>query len=159
MLSSAFRRTIVSVRTISTGRNVIRQPQPSTARAFSAFGPRFGELSNNFFGSGAKPGTVADDIEHATGIERAELLAKLEGRDLYDLSALKITAFGTKKDPVMVQSEDPKRYVGCTGFPVDSHETTWLTVDKNHEFDRCPECGQVFKLNFTGSENESHGHH
>jgi hypothetical protein len=42
MLSSAFRRTIVSVRTISISRNVIRQPQPSAARAFSVLGPRFG---------------------------------------------------------------------------------------------------------------------
>jgi cytochrome c oxidase subunit 5b len=159
MLSSAFRRTIASVRTISTGRNVIRQPQPSTARAFSVLGPRFGDLSNSFFGTGAKPGTIADDLEHATGIERAELLAKLEGKELFELGPLTITAFGTKKDPVMVKSVATTRLVGCTGFPIESHETVWLLVDKNHEFDRCPECGQVFKLNFTGSENEGHGHH
>jgi hypothetical protein len=72
-------------------------------------------LSSNFFGPGAKPGTVPEDLDHATGIERAELLAKLEGKELFDLSPLKITAFGTKSEPVMVKSEDPIRYVGCTG--------------------------------------------
>jgi len=158
MLSSALRRTVGSVRTIVT-RGVIRQPQSSTVRAFSVLGPRFGELSNNFFGPGAKPGTVADDIDQATGIERAELLSKLEGKELFDLSPLKVTAMGTKKDPVMVKSVDPVRYVGCTGFPIDTHDTIWLGVDKHHEFDRCPECGQVFKLDFIGSENEGHGHH
>ncbi|CAJ0900914.1 16668_t:CDS:2 [Entrophospora sp. SA101] len=25
-------------------------------------------------------------------------------------------------------------------------ETVWISVDKDHEFDRCTECGQVFKL-------------
>lgn len=75
------------------------------------------ELSSNFFGPGAKPGTVADDIDQATGIERAELLSKLEGKDIYDLSPLKITAMGTKKDPVMVKSVDSVRLVGCTGMP------------------------------------------
>ncbi|RGB29150.1 cytochrome c oxidase subunit VB-domain-containing protein [Rhizophagus diaphanus] len=158
MLSSALRSTVGSVRTI-VSRGVIRQPHSSKARAFSVLSPRFGELSSNFFGPGAKPGTVADDIDQATGIERAELLSKLEGKDIYDLSPLKITAVGTKKEPVMVKSVDPVRFVGCTGFPVDSHETVWLGVDKNHEFDRCPECGQIFKLDFIGSENEGHGHH
>uniref|UniRef100_A0A1D1YQE4 Cytochrome c oxidase subunit 4, mitochondrial n=1 Tax=Anthurium amnicola TaxID=1678845 RepID=A0A1D1YQE4_9ARAE len=158
MLSSVLRRTVGSVRTIAA-RGVIRPPQSTTVRAFSVLGPRFGELNSNFFGPGAKTGTVADDIEHATGIERAELLSKLEGKELYDLSPLEITAVGTKKDPVMVKSVDPARYVGCTGFPVDTHELVWLTVEKHHEFDRCPECGQVFKLDFIGSENEGHGHH
>jgi len=159
MLSSALRRTVASVRTISTSRNVIRQFQPSGARAFSVLGPRFGELNTNFFGPGAKSGTVPEDTEHATGIERAELLAKLEGKELFDLSPLTVTAFGTKQNPVMVKSDEPTRFVGCTGFPVESHDTVWLTVDKNHEFDRCPECGQAFKLNFTGSESQGHGHH
>ncbi|CAB4388613.1 unnamed protein product [Rhizophagus irregularis] len=129
MLSSALRSTVGSVRTI-VSRGVIRQPHSSKARAFSVLSPRFGELSSNFFGPGAKPGTVADDIDQATGIERAELLSKLEGKDIYDLSPLKITAVGTKKDPVMVKSVDPVRFVGCTGFPVDSHETVWLVKTK-----------------------------
>jgi len=73
-------------------------------------------LSQNFFGPGAKPGTVPDDMDHATGIERAELLAKLEGKELFDISPLKITAFGTKKNPVIVESQVPVRYVGCTGI-------------------------------------------
>ncbi|GES89507.1 cytochrome c oxidase subunit 5b [Rhizophagus clarus] len=129
MLSSVLRHTVGSVRTIAS-RSVIRQPHSSTARAFSVLGPRFGELSSNFFGPGAKPGTVADDIDQATGVERAELLSKLEGKDIYDLSPLKIVAMGTKKEPVMVKSVDPVRFVGCTGFPVDTHDTVWLVKTK-----------------------------
>ncbi|CAG8570184.1 8283_t:CDS:2 [Diversispora eburnea] len=135
-------------------------PRPSSAfRTFSVLGPRYGELDKDFFGPGAKPGTVPTDLEQATGPERAELLANLEGKSLWDMKPLELTHMGTKKDPIIVKSVDPERYVGCTGYPVDSHEMIWLVVDKNHEFDRCPECGQVYKLNFVGTESHGHGHH
>ncbi|CAG8479671.1 11322_t:CDS:2 [Funneliformis mosseae] len=155
MLSSALRRTVGSARLL-VAKGVVRQP---AARAFSVLGPRLGEVNTSMIGPGAKPGTIPDDIEQATGIERAELLAKLEGKELFDIDGLKITAMGTKKNPIMVKSVDTNRYVGCSGFPVDSHETIWLCVEKSHEFDRCPECGQVFKLDFVGTEDKGHGHH
>ncbi|RIB05540.1 cytochrome c oxidase [Gigaspora rosea] len=115
------------------------------------------DVGPNFFGPGAKPGAVPTDVDQATGLERAELLAALEGKELFELKPLKITKYGTKKDPIRVKSVDPVRYVGCSGFPVDSHELLWLVLDKNHEFDRCPECGQVFKMNYIGTDS-GHGH-
>ncbi|CAG8488848.1 9391_t:CDS:2 [Dentiscutata erythropus] len=152
-----FSTTLRTFGTVVT-RSVIRQtPRVQDVRAFSTLGPRLGELGPNFFGPGAKDGTVATDLEHATGLERAELLAAMEGKDLFEMKPLKITKYGTKKDPIRVKSVDPVRYVGCTGFPVDSHELLWLVLDKNHEFDRCPECGQVFKINYIGTEG-GHGH-
>jgi hypothetical protein len=35
----------------------------------------------------------------------------------------------------------PERHVGCTGFPADSHDTIWMTVDNKLKNHRCPECG------------------
>ena len=37
---------------------------------------------------GAKPGTVPSDIEHATGLERLELVGKMQGIDIFDLRPL-----------------------------------------------------------------------
>ncbi|CAG8472759.1 3149_t:CDS:2 [Scutellospora calospora] len=116
-------------------------------------------IDPNFFGPGAKPGHVPTDVDQATGLERAELLAALEGKDLFESKPLQITKLGTKKEPTLVKSVDPIRYVGCTGFPVDSHELLWIVLDKSHEFDRCPECGHVYKMNFVGTEGHGHGHH
>lgn len=33
------------------------------------------------------------------------------------------------------------RQIGCTGFPVDSHDTIWITGSIEREHTRCPECG------------------
>ncbi|CAG8606900.1 14958_t:CDS:2, partial [Acaulospora colombiana] len=117
------------------------------------------KLSKDFFGPGAKPGTIPTDVEQATGLERLELLAAMEGKEFFEMKPLHITRKGTKDDPVLVKSVDPIRYVGCSGYPTDSHELLWITVDKSHGIDRCPECGQVFKLNFVGKEDHGHGHH
>lgn len=35
----------------------------------------------------------------------------------------------------------PERHVGCTGFPADSHDTIWMTVNNKLKNHRCPECG------------------
>jgi cytochrome c oxidase subunit 5b len=37
---------------------------------------------------GAAPGTVPTDLEHATGLERLELLGKMEGIDVFDMKPL-----------------------------------------------------------------------
>lgn len=35
----------------------------------------------------------------------------------------------------------PEHIIGCTGVPVDSHETLWLSMNQEKEFTRCPRCG------------------
>ena len=44
---------------------------------------------------GAKPGTVATDLEQATGLERLELLGKMQGIDIFDMKPLDSSRKGT----------------------------------------------------------------
>ena len=37
---------------------------------------------------GAKPGTIPTDVDHATGIERLELIGKMQGIDIFDMRPL-----------------------------------------------------------------------
>ncbi|KAK3819734.1 MAG: cytochrome c oxidase subunit VB-domain-containing protein [Benniella sp.] len=96
-------------------------------------------------GPGAAPGAVATDLEQSTGMERAELLGKMQGKDIFDLAPLEVTVRGTKANPTIIRSRDPIRYVGCTGVPGETHEVNWLVIDKTHEIDRCDQCGNVYK--------------
>jgi hypothetical protein len=45
--------------------------------------------------SGAAPGTMPTDIEQATGLERLEILGKMQGVDIFDLSPLDASRKGT----------------------------------------------------------------
>ena len=69
------------------------------------------ELEKNI-GPGGKPGEVPTDIEQATGLEREELLAKLQGKELFDMSHQHDSHIGTLKSPIVVQSHNPIRFVG-----------------------------------------------
>lgn len=44
---------------------------------------------------GGKPGTVPTDIEQATGLERFELLGKMQGIDVFDMKPLDASRKGT----------------------------------------------------------------
>ncbi|KAI5844890.1 putative cytochrome c subunit VB [Tricharina praecox] len=107
---------------------------------------------------GAPPGTVPTDLDQATGLERLEILGKMEGVDIFDMSPLDASRRGTLEDPITVSSYGDERYLGCTGYPADSHVVIWLTVSKDRPIERCPECGSVYKMDYVGPE-ESHDHH
>jgi len=77
---------------------------------------------------GAKPGTIPTDLEQATGLERLEILGKMEGVDIFDMKPLQSDRVGTIQDPIMVRSFGEEQYLGCTGSPADSHHLQWLTV-------------------------------
>lgn len=47
---------------------------------------------------GAQPGTIASDLEQATGLERVEILGKMEGIDIFDMRPLDSSRTG-KEDP------------------------------------------------------------
>ena len=85
-----------------------------------------------------------------------EILSKMSGVDVFDMEPIKFSKLGTLKEPILVDSLDTFRYVGCTGEH-ESHETLWITVE-DKKVSRCPECGSVFKLNFIG-EHDPHHHH
>ncbi|KAK5669592.1 hypothetical protein BDV3_003691 [Batrachochytrium dendrobatidis] len=93
-----------------------------------------------------EPDQIATNYELSAGVERYEYLKMLKGEDPWeDLQPIVLTEAGTIKKPIIVRGIDPERYVGCTGFPADSHEAVWLTVRPHGGVDRCPHCGNVFK--------------
>ncbi|PLW50605.1 hypothetical protein PCANC_06967 [Puccinia coronata f. sp. avenae] len=104
-------------------------------------------------GPGAKPGTVPTDLEQSTGIERYEILARMEGHDPFDRKPLAVNHMGTLGNPVKVFSLERTRIVGCTGFPVDSHDTLYMKVTSSRPR-RCPECGCAYIVDFQGDPHE-----
>ena len=44
---------------------------------------------------GAKPGTVPTDLEQSTGLERLEILGKMQGIDIFDMRPLDSSRVGT----------------------------------------------------------------
>lgn len=105
---------------------------------------------------GGPVGSVPTDLEQATGLERLEILGKMEGVDIFDMRPLDASRKGTIEDPIVVQSYGEERYLGCTGYPADSHDTIWLTVSRDRPIERCPECGGVYKMDFIGAADDHH---
>jgi cytochrome c oxidase subunit 5b len=99
-----------------------------------------------FVGPGTKAGNIPTELEQSTGIERHEYLAELEGKEAFDMQPLEINYLGTPSKPIIVKSIEDVRYVGCSGYPVESHETLWVRITKETGVDRCPECGCCFQL-------------
>ncbi|KAJ5581914.1 hypothetical protein N7535_000534 [Penicillium sp. DV-2018c] len=107
---------------------------------------------------GAKPGTIPTDVDQATGLERLELIGKMQGIDIFDMRPLDASRKGTLQDPIIVNSAGDEQYAGCTGYPVDSHQVNWLTVTRERPIERCGECGNVVKMNYIGPEEDPHAH-
>ncbi|KAJ2371726.1 Cytochrome c oxidase subunit 4 [Coemansia sp. RSA 2607] len=115
-------------------------------------------------GPGATPGRTPTNFEQATGHEREEHLAAMEGKEFFDLGPLLLNKKGTKAEPTIVPSGAESRIVGCCGAPGEDHEMIWIVVERKHEFDRCPECGNVYKLSEHGFDpanlpEAKHEHH
>ncbi|WVN88594.1 uncharacterized protein L203_103805 [Cryptococcus depauperatus CBS 7841] len=151
-----------ALRSFKTAFPALRRQAPTTftARAFSVSAVKSaGHGPPQLLGPGAKAGEVPSDENQATGLERFELLGKLEGVDVFDMNPLEMTRFGTVENPIPIYSLSPERQVGCTGYPADSHDTIWLTLVHEKKIARCPECGSVYSLNFQGDEALLHGGH
>jgi cytochrome c oxidase subunit 5b len=54
--------------------------------------------------SGAQPGTVPTDIDQATGLERLEILGKMQGIDIFDMKPLDASRTGTSSFALSVTS-------------------------------------------------------
>ncbi|KAF8774185.1 cytochrome c oxidase subunit 5B, mitochondrial-like [Argiope bruennichi] len=82
-------------------------------------------------------------IEHATGLERKELLARAAGND--DPFGMKVfkRGAGTKDNPNLIPSFEDKRIIGCI-CEEDSTAINWMWVHKD-EPKRCG-CGHWFKI-------------
>ncbi|KAL7946997.1 COX5B domain-containing protein [Trichoderma barbatum] len=116
------------------------------------------KVEEDLVGPGAQPGTVPTDLEQATGLERLEILGKMEGVDIFDMRPLDASRKGTLENPIMVRSAGEEQLAGCTGSPADSHTVIWLGLTKERPLERCPECGSVYKMEYVGAEDD-HGHH
>ncbi|PQE15588.1 Cytochrome c oxidase subunit 4 mitochondrial protein [Rutstroemia sp. NJR-2017a BBW] len=135
------------------------------------------EIKNeaDLVGPGAAPGTIPTDIEQATGLERLEILGKMQGVDVFDMKPLDSSRKGTLDNPIIVKSYGDEQYAGCTGYPVDSHITIWLALrwlclspitaltmsqmSRDRPVERCPECGNVLKMEYVGPTEDVHDHH
>ena len=76
----------------------------------------------------------------------------------WNSSANSSTNTGTLDNPITVKSFGDEQYLGCTGYPADSHVVIWLTTSRDRPIERCPECGSVYKMEYVGPE-DSHDHH
>ncbi|KAL7166151.1 hypothetical protein ACSBR2_036934 [Camellia fascicularis] len=103
---------------------------------------------------------VADVMPIATGHEREELEAELEGRNVLEMN-YPVGPFGTKEAPAIVQSVYNKRIVGCPGGEgEDEHDVVWFWLEKGKPHE-CPVCYQYFMLEVVGpgGSPDSHDHH
>ncbi|KAI4119008.1 MAG: hypothetical protein LQ345_001039 [Seirophora villosa] len=117
------------------------------------------ESEKDLMGPGAAPGTIPTDLEQATGLERFEILGKMQGIDVFDMKPLDASRLGTLKDPIMVNSFGDEQYCGCTGFPADSHTVLWITLSRAHPLNRCRECGSCYKMEYIGPPDDPHDDH
>ncbi|KAJ5287729.1 Cytochrome c oxidase subunit 4 [Penicillium angulare] len=127
-------------------------------RPFSSSLVRKIKSEDDLIPPGAQPGTVPTDYVQATGLERLELIGKMQGIDIFDMRPLDASRKGTLEDPIIVNGAGDEQYAGCTGFPADSHQVNWLTVSRERPLERCNECGNTVKLNYVGPEEDPHSH-
>ncbi|KAI1393181.1 COX5B-domain-containing protein [Hypoxylon trugodes] len=132
------------------------EPQSTVGQKMKTFNDIKGE--EDLLGPGAAPGTVPTDLEQSTGLERLEILGKMEGVDIFDMRPLDASRKGTLDNPIPVRSAGDEQYAGCTGYPADSHVVTWLGLSRERPIERCPECGSVYKMEYVGPLDDGHGH-
>ncbi|XP_057957904.1 cytochrome c oxidase subunit 5b-1, mitochondrial-like isoform X2 [Malania oleifera] len=111
--------------------------------------------SENFLSRGMKK--VDDIMPIATGHEREELAAELEGKNILEIN-YPVGPFGTKEAPAIVKSVYDKRIVGCPGGEgEDEHDVVWFWLEKGKPHE-CPVCSQYFKLEVVGPGGSPDGH-
>ncbi|EER89176.1 hypothetical protein BDA96_10G037100 [Sorghum bicolor] len=100
---------------------------------------------------------VEDVMPIATGLEREEIEAELQGKKRFDMDA-PVGPFGTKEAPAVIQSYYNKRIVGCPGGEgEDEHDVVWFWLEKGKPHE-CPVCTQYFTLDVIGQGGSPDGH-
>ncbi|PAN25878.1 hypothetical protein PAHAL_4G331100 [Panicum hallii] len=100
---------------------------------------------------------VEDVMPIATGLEREEIEAELQGKKRFDMDA-PVGPFGTKEAPAVIQSYYNKRIVGCPGGEgEDEHDVVWFWLEKGKPHE-CPVCTQYFMLDVIGGGGSPDGH-
>lgn len=157
LLTSRFSRTLVraarQTRFISTSR-VLAQGAKLESKTAATLAEVTGPDSS-LIGPGAKPGTIPTDLDQATGLERAEILGKLEGVDIFDLEKPITEGKGTFQDPYLVPTYIGYRYVGCRGKNGEDHKAYWMKVEED-KVARCWQCGTAYTAQFLGEPGHHH---
>ncbi|KAH0705667.1 hypothetical protein R3W88_031537 [Solanum pinnatisectum] len=132
--------------------SVSSSPSPAAFRSSVTFFPRhFSTVSENVVKK------VEDVMPIATGHEREELEAELQGRDILDINFPE-GPFGTKEAPAVVKSYYDRRIVGCPGDEgEDEHDVVWFWLEKGKPHE-CPVCSQYFVLEVVGPGGPPDGH-
>ncbi|CAL5036638.1 unnamed protein product [Urochloa decumbens] len=122
--------------------SILRTPAPLCFSTFDVAGKR----------------TRVDDVMPiATGLEREEIEAELQGKKRFDMDA-PVGPFGTKEAPAVIQSYYNKRIVGCPGGEgEDEHDVVWFWLEKGKPHE-CPVCTQYFMLDVIGEGGCPDGH-
>ncbi|CAA0837254.1 Cytochrome c oxidase subunit 5b-2- mitochondrial [Striga hermonthica] len=155
-----FRRLAVQLRHLGPARSVSNRTclaaGPSKApenvlRSFPILSRHFSTESGNV------TKTVEDVMPIATGHEREELAAELQGKDILEINHPS-GPFGTKEEPAVVKSYYDKRIVGCPGVEgEDEHDVVWFWLEKGKPHE-CPVCSQYFVLEVVGPGGSPDGH-
>ncbi|XP_066364648.1 putative cytochrome c oxidase subunit 5b-like [Miscanthus floridulus] len=140
-------------------RRAAASSSPASAPLSTAPASAFRRTSPLLSSPGDKPAPtkVEDVMPIATGLEREELEAELQGKKRFDMDP-PVGPFGTKEEPAVIESYYNKRIVGCPGGEgEDEHDVVWfwLQKDKPHE---CPVCSQYFVLKVIGEGGDPDGH-
>ncbi|KAI4355711.1 hypothetical protein L6164_004458 [Bauhinia variegata] len=140
-------------RSVSTASRFANSTPPFVYRSESSLTRYFGTES----GSTALKKKVEDVMPIATGHEREELEAELEGRNVLDIN-YPVGPFGTKEEPAVIKSYYDKRIVGCPGGEgEDEHDVVWFWLEKGKPHE-CPVCSQYFVLEVVGPGGPPDGH-
>jgi cytochrome c oxidase subunit 5b len=109
MLQAAVRAAVRPAAQAS--RSTLKSTSTISKTAFRALSTTSTRLSGDhhvgppkLFGPGAPPGEVPSDELQATGLERLELLAEMQGESIFDEGPLDSSRLGTMDDPVKVFS-------------------------------------------------------
>ncbi|CAL8996807.1 unnamed protein product [Prunus brigantina] len=140
------RRFLISSASSPSSTPLPRSPPPSSPHATGA-------------SSSALKKKVEDVMPIATGHEREELAAELEGRNVLEIN-YPVGPFGTEEAPAIIKSYYDKRIVGCPGIEggEDEHDVVWFWLEKGKPHE-CPVCTQYFKLEVVGPGGPPDGHH
>ncbi|GKV28194.1 hypothetical protein SLEP1_g37277 [Rubroshorea leprosula] len=102
--------------------------------------------------------SVEDINPIATGHEREELEAEVQGSKILEDVNNPVGPFGTKEDPAVIKSFYDKRIVGCPGGDgEDEHDVVWFWLEKGKPHE-CPVCSQYFVLEVVGPGGPPDGH-
>ncbi|KAJ8773633.1 hypothetical protein K2173_005879 [Erythroxylum novogranatense] len=150
-LTSSHLKTLAAAAAITSSRSTPSAAQPFVSRSSSV------SLFTRYFSADSVKKRVEDVMPIATGHEREELEAELEGRKLLDIDHPE-GPFGTKEAPAVIQSYYDKRIVGCPGGEgEDEHDVVWFWLEKGKPHE-CPVCSQYFALEVVGPGGPPDGH-